>query len=292
MKKILLSLSFGLLASFANAATINVSGGGSALQNAINSAVAGDVLLVAPGTYSPIDTNNKAIRIEGTGSVAATIINGNGTQRCAMLGYGTATILNGFTLKNGNVSSGSGGGSSGGTLNNCILMDNNALDGGGAYNGTLNNCILKGNVANSSINPYGGGSYSCTLNNCLLTGNTAACGGGSYGGTLKNCTLAGNLGTLQINSGGGSYNGTLYNCIIWDNKNYSGAMNTLDAIQNPDATTSYLKAVVGARTNNANTVVSNLRQSVSLDRSMAKKALNDMEFVKFATNAQFLNIVK
>jgi len=76
------------------------------------------------------------------------------------------------------------------------------------------------------------------------------------------------------------------------NKNYNGAMSTLNAVRNPDATTSYLKAIVGARTNNVNTVVSNLKESVLLDRSMANKALNDLEFVKFVTNTQFLNILK
>ena len=75
-------------------------------------------------------------------------------------------------------------------------------------------------------------------------------------------------------------------------KNYSGAMNTLNAIQNPDATTSYLKAIVGARTNNVNEVVTNLQDAISMDKSMADKAVNDLEFAKFITNSQFLNIVK
>ena len=75
-------------------------------------------------------------------------------------------------------------------------------------------------------------------------------------------------------------------------KNYSGAMSILNAVQKPDATTSYLKAIVGARTNNVNEVVSNLKQSISLDRSIADKAVNDLEFVKYVTNAQFLNVVK
>lgn len=75
-------------------------------------------------------------------------------------------------------------------------------------------------------------------------------------------------------------------------KNYSGAMSILDAIQNPDAMTSYLKAVVGARTNNVNDVVANLQNAISKDRSMADKAINDLEFAKFVTNSQFLNVVR
>ncbi len=75
-------------------------------------------------------------------------------------------------------------------------------------------------------------------------------------------------------------------------KNYSGAMSTLNAVQNPDATTSYLKAIVGARTNNVNDVVSNLQTAISKDQTMASKAINDLEFAKYVTNSQFLKVVK
>jgi len=75
-------------------------------------------------------------------------------------------------------------------------------------------------------------------------------------------------------------------------KNYSGAMNTLNGIQTPDATTFYLKAIVGARTNNINNVVANLQEAISKDRSMADKAIKDLEFAKYITNPQFLNVVR
>ena len=64
-------------------------------------------------------------------------------------------------------------------------------------------------------------------------------------------------------------------------KDYSGAKQTLAAIANPDATTYYLMAVVGARTNNEQMVTSNLRQAVKLDSSLANRAKNDLEFAKF-----------
>ncbi|MDR2621544.1 MAG: hypothetical protein LBC48_03060 [Dysgonamonadaceae bacterium] len=76
------------------------------------------------------------------------------------------------------------------------------------------------------------------------------------------------------------------------NKDYSSALSTLNAVANPNATTSYLKAIVAARTNNVNNVVSNLKQAVQLDASLAQKAANDLEFVKYLTNADFLNIIK
>lgn len=64
-------------------------------------------------------------------------------------------------------------------------------------------------------------------------------------------------------------------------KDYSKAKSTLSSVANPDATTYYLMAVVGARTNNSNMVYNNLRQAMKLDSSVAKKALNDIEFSKF-----------
>ncbi|MDR1372352.1 MAG: hypothetical protein LBJ17_04390 [Dysgonamonadaceae bacterium] len=75
-------------------------------------------------------------------------------------------------------------------------------------------------------------------------------------------------------------------------KDYSKAQSTLDAVANPDGTTSYLKAIVASRTNNLGSVISNLKQAVKLDPSLAQKASKDLEFVKYFTNSEFLNIIK
>ena len=64
-------------------------------------------------------------------------------------------------------------------------------------------------------------------------------------------------------------------------KDYSKAKSTLAAIATPDATTYYLMAVVGARTNNSQTVTSSLRQAIKLDPAMAQRAAQDLEFSKF-----------
>lgn len=64
-------------------------------------------------------------------------------------------------------------------------------------------------------------------------------------------------------------------------KDYSAAKNTLASISNPDATTYYLMAVLGARTNNEQMVTSNLRQAIRLDQNLSRKVANDMEFAKF-----------
>ncbi|MDH8701249.1 Flp pilus assembly protein TadD [Dysgonomonadaceae bacterium PH5-43] len=74
-------------------------------------------------------------------------------------------------------------------------------------------------------------------------------------------------------------------------KDYNKAGSTLNAIATPDATTYYLKAILGARTNNLKDVTTNLKQSISLNPNMASKALNDVEFVKYITNKDFLNAV-
>lgn len=61
---------------------------------------------------------------------------------------------------------------------------------------------------------------------------------------------------------------------------YSKAKSTLAGISTPDATTYYLLAVLGARTNNEEMVLSNLSQAIKLDSSLAQKASTDMEFAK------------
>ena len=75
-------------------------------------------------------------------------------------------------------------------------------------------------------------------------------------------------------------------------KDYSKASQTLNAVAKPDATTSYLKAIVAARTNDANGVVNNLKAAIAADKNMAKEAAIDLEFAKYATNADFAALVK
>ncbi|MDE5555412.1 MAG: tetratricopeptide repeat protein [Muribaculaceae bacterium] len=65
------------------------------------------------------------------------------------------------------------------------------------------------------------------------------------------------------------------------NKDYSKAKSTLAGIAKPDATTYYLKAVLAARTNNEAEVKANLAKSISLDKAMADRAANDLEFANF-----------
>lgn len=64
-------------------------------------------------------------------------------------------------------------------------------------------------------------------------------------------------------------------------KDYSAAKKTLAAIAAPDATTYYLMAVLGARTNNESMITNSLRQAVKLDPTVAAKAAKDIEFSRF-----------
>lgn len=75
-------------------------------------------------------------------------------------------------------------------------------------------------------------------------------------------------------------------------KNYNAAENTLKDIKNPDAVTYYLMAILGSRTNNFNNVLTNLRSAISMDKSLAGKIANDLEFAKYRSNQDFMSLVR
>ncbi len=64
-------------------------------------------------------------------------------------------------------------------------------------------------------------------------------------------------------------------------KDYSAAKATLAAVPNPDATTYYIAALLGARTNNESMVQTNLREAFKLDPSMKARAAKDLEFANY-----------
>ncbi|ADV42892.1 Tetratricopeptide TPR_1 repeat-containing protein [Bacteroides helcogenes P 36-108] len=75
-------------------------------------------------------------------------------------------------------------------------------------------------------------------------------------------------------------------------KDYNKAKNTLANVEKPDAYTDYLMAVLGARTNNTSMVTNSLKNAVAKEPALAKKAISDLEFSKYFTNADFMNIIK
>ena len=65
------------------------------------------------------------------------------------------------------------------------------------------------------------------------------------------------------------------------NHDYAGAQRTLQSVSKPDATTYYLMAVAGARTQNQQQVMDNLRQAVKLDHKLLDRAKSDLEFAAY-----------
>ena len=184
------------------------------IQDAVDAAHAGDLVLVTNGVYASggktVGTNvlvnrvavDKPITLQSVNGPQVTIVdgaqapgggNGDGAIRCVYLTNGAAlsgfTLTTGATLTNGDYNlEQSGGGlwceSTNALVMNCTLTNNWAYNlGGGAYGGTLSNCTLTGNSALG-----GGGAAGSVLNNCTLTSNLAEAAGGASFCLLSNCT--------------------------------------------------------------------------------------------------------
>jgi len=121
---------------------------------------------------------------------------------------------------------------------------------------------------------------------------------GKAAGTKANLSAA--MGTLYTQKGDYAAAKKAYgqNCTnnaavqqILD-EDYAGAAKTLDAVKEPNAVTAYLKAVVGARTNDKEAVYTNLKKAIAQDANLKARAAGDIEFAKFAEDAEFQAIVK
>ena len=141
--------------------------------------------------------------------------------------------LNNCVLSNNWVVGNTGGGVSWCVVSNCILSGNTAYYGGGANSSTLNNTLVVSNNApgaggglinGSAMNCtfrynsswWGAGADAATLENCLIVSNAAAyIGGGVISCTANNCTVIGN--SAGSGGGGGANSSTLNNCIVYYN---------------------------------------------------------------------------
>lgn len=73
---------------------------------------------------------------------------------------------------------------------------------------------------------------------------------------------------------------------------YADATRTLAAVAQPNGETAYLKAVVAARTNDLQGLISNLRAAIAQDSSYALRAQRDLEFAAFSQAPEFVALVK
>jgi tetratricopeptide (TPR) repeat protein len=76
------------------------------------------------------------------------------------------------------------------------------------------------------------------------------------------------------------------------NKDYSKAASTLSNIGAPNATTYYLKAIVGARTNNKDMVYNNLKEVMARNTQLGNWAKTDVEFAHYMGDSRFTSILQ
>jgi hypothetical protein len=194
------------------AATITVNKDGSGdyttIQEGIDAAVNGDIVIVAEGFYN--DANNvdlnfggKAITVRSTDPndfdvVYNTTISCNGTESENHRGFifnsgeGRDSILEGFTIDGGYATNGGSiyCSNSSPTIKSCLITDcTTSVDGGGIYCGSgssplISDCWIIGNYTPYEVfQGYGGGIYcgsgsSPVITDCRIEVNYAGKGGG------------------------------------------------------------------------------------------------------------------
>jgi hypothetical protein len=231
------------LSTTAPAATRLVPGEYPTIQDAIDACIDGDVVIVAPGTYTgpgnrDIDFLGKAITVRSTDPndpniVAATTIDCNGSEAELHCGFyfinnhdGNA-VLAGLTITNGYARYGGGAiqcYDSNPTIANCKVTGNY---GGGisCYNyipgyATITNCTISGNLHGPGIE-----TDRARIIDCLITDNTNCTGGRMGAGgivahdsNIINCLVSGNTNTNTYGAGGISvWDAAIVNCAIHAN---------------------------------------------------------------------------
>ena len=198
-----------------------------ALPTALGQATDGDIIFVAGGTYTGADTAvitiTKSITLYGgwDGAPAGgtlvlpgtyiTTLDGENVQRVAYITGTVSPRLDGFTLRNGYVASGSGGAvyayNASPMINNCHIVSNTAEYGGGLafwYGApALVHSVVMSNVASGTCEWRGGGGLhlsnsTALIENTSIHGNRApnAAGGGvsvlQSGAIFRANTILGN----------------------------------------------------------------------------------------------------
>ena len=113
----------------------------------------------------------------------------------------------------------------------------------------------------------------------------------NYNEVLGNLQIAkGNYAQAAQSLAGAKTNSAALAQIL--NKDYSAAAQTLTGIAKPDATTDYLKAIVGARTNQTATALASLKEAIAKDPSLKARAAKDLEFITLFNDNAFRSLVK
>jgi hypothetical protein len=199
-----------------DAATIRVPADAPTIQQAVDAAVAGDIVLVSPGTYvENINFRGKAITVESEQGPEVTIIDGNGTGSVVTFaGRETrSAVLRRFTIRNG--ASSSGGGvlihtSSPSIVGNKIV-NNGACSGAGVYS-YFSSPLIQGNTISrnfvyacsgaSGLGVYIGGDSAAELIDNVITENSGyANGGGVTLFAAGRAVLRGNVIARNLTSG-------------------------------------------------------------------------------------------
>jgi len=209
-----------LITGAAYGVIIRVPGDQPTIQDGIDAAEDGDIVLVADAIYTGV--GNKNLDFKGK---AITVTSENGAENCIIYCEGdgrgfyfhnkenTLSVVDGFTITNGFADYGGGiycNNSSPTITNNIITNNSSDYHGGGiacrTSSPTITNNILSGN----STLDRGGGIYcvndsSPTIMNNLISLNSAAQGGGIDCRTRSNATITNNIlnGNLALSSSAG-----------------------------------------------------------------------------------------
>ena len=193
------------------------------IQDAIDVAENGDIIDVAPGTYTENLTVPSLLLITIQGADSDTVIvDGGGTGRVLYVLPDADVIISGITLQNGSEVQG-GGVYNFATLSmhDCKVLNNSASDSGGGIfnlnsgNLTITNCVIRGNHATDAGSSGGGLSIFgvAEITDSEITGNDADGNGGGIlvnsgsSLTLTGSTVSYNNVFLDGGSGGGIENG-------------------------------------------------------------------------------------
>jgi len=222
---LVIALSVCCLAPPTSAAIIHVPGDQSTIQIGVWSAMPGDTVLVACGTYNEalifFQVDDVTLRSE-TGVPSCVTIDGDGQNHVFVVFGAADVVIEGFTVTGGYADFGGGAriDSSDVTVRNCVFTGNSAtIEGGGIWwrKGTpdIRECSFTGNDAGNSA---GGLCLNYTdgeVSSCTFAGNEARWGGGmsvyhTSTPTINGCTFAENDAVGNDAYGGGLYcwNGT------------------------------------------------------------------------------------